>query len=284
MGGGVLLWLETPDEGWRLLVDGRPGEEVVGPGILHGVAVAGGGAPRSSARYRPPRLVDRRGGLARVRCASWGWRHGDGGNGPLLPLGDGGARLRGGLGARARPGGGQLAVGRSRGRGGLHGRHGDRQRAGGALRAPPATAPAPLRCSPRRVAAARGPRDRPALHVLQRLAAAPRSRAARRLGAAAAGEVSLLAWAFLRAADGGDGGHAPAAGGAGRERAPASRGGSGACTRPTRSARWPASCWPRSSACRCWESAARCARLRDRSGCWSPVWRGSLEPPRAGRR
>jgi hypothetical protein len=56
VGGGVLLWLETPDEGWRLLVDGRPGEEVTGPGILHGVAVPAG-EHEVSARYRPPGLL-----------------------------------------------------------------------------------------------------------------------------------------------------------------------------------------------------------------------------------
>ena len=56
VGGGVLLWLETPDEGWRMLVDGRPGEEVAGPGILHGVAVPAG-EHEVSARYRPPGLL-----------------------------------------------------------------------------------------------------------------------------------------------------------------------------------------------------------------------------------
>lgn len=55
-GGGVLLWLETPDEGWRLLVDGRPGGEVVGPGILHGVAVPAG-EHEVGARYRHPGLL-----------------------------------------------------------------------------------------------------------------------------------------------------------------------------------------------------------------------------------
>ena len=52
----MLLWLETPDEGWRLLVDGRPGEAVAGPGILHGVAVPAG-EHEVSARYRPPGLL-----------------------------------------------------------------------------------------------------------------------------------------------------------------------------------------------------------------------------------
>jgi uncharacterized membrane protein YfhO len=51
----VLLWLETPDEGWRLRVDGRPAEAVAGPGILHGVAVPAGDH-EVSARYRPPGL------------------------------------------------------------------------------------------------------------------------------------------------------------------------------------------------------------------------------------
>ena len=55
-GGGVLLWLETPDEGWRLRVDGRPGEAVAGEGILHGVAVPAG-EHEVSARYRPPGLL-----------------------------------------------------------------------------------------------------------------------------------------------------------------------------------------------------------------------------------
>lgn len=64
-GGGVLLWLETPDEGWRLRVDGRPAEAVAGPGILHGVAVPAGDH-EVSARYRPPGL----GGGAAISFAS----------------------------------------------------------------------------------------------------------------------------------------------------------------------------------------------------------------------
>jgi hypothetical protein len=52
-GGGVLLWLETPDEGWRVRVDGLPGDAVPGPGIVHGVAVPAG-EHEISARYRPP--------------------------------------------------------------------------------------------------------------------------------------------------------------------------------------------------------------------------------------
>jgi hypothetical protein len=52
-GGGVLMWLETPDPGWRLRVDGGSGEEVTGAGILHGVSLAPGDH-RVTARYRPP--------------------------------------------------------------------------------------------------------------------------------------------------------------------------------------------------------------------------------------
>ena len=55
-GGGVLLWLETPDEGWHLRVDDRPGVVVAGPGILHGVTVPAG-EHEVKARYRPPGLA-----------------------------------------------------------------------------------------------------------------------------------------------------------------------------------------------------------------------------------
>jgi hypothetical protein len=55
-GGGVLLWLETPDDGWRVRVDGRPAEGVSGPGIVHGVAVPAG-EHEVTARYRPPAFV-----------------------------------------------------------------------------------------------------------------------------------------------------------------------------------------------------------------------------------
>jgi hypothetical protein len=55
-GGGVLLWLETPDPGWRVQVDGRPAETVRGAGILHGVVVPSGDH-EVAARYRPPGLV-----------------------------------------------------------------------------------------------------------------------------------------------------------------------------------------------------------------------------------
>jgi hypothetical protein len=55
-GGGVLLWLETPDEGWHLRVDGRPAEAVAGPGIVHGVPIPAG-EHEVRARYRPPGLV-----------------------------------------------------------------------------------------------------------------------------------------------------------------------------------------------------------------------------------
>lgn len=55
-GGGVFLWLESPDPGWDLRVDGRPAREVAGVGILHGVAVPAGDH-RITARYRPPGLI-----------------------------------------------------------------------------------------------------------------------------------------------------------------------------------------------------------------------------------
>ncbi len=55
-GGGVFLWLESPDPGWQLRVDDRPVREVAGVGILHGVAVPAGDH-RITARYRPPGLV-----------------------------------------------------------------------------------------------------------------------------------------------------------------------------------------------------------------------------------
>ncbi|HVN75866.1 MAG TPA: hypothetical protein VMT19_06090 [Thermoanaerobaculaceae bacterium] len=55
-GGGVLLWLETPDPGWQFRVDGRLGREVKGMGILHGVEVPAG-AHTVTARYRPTWLL-----------------------------------------------------------------------------------------------------------------------------------------------------------------------------------------------------------------------------------
>lgn len=55
-GGGVLLWLETPDEGWRVRVDGRSAEGISGPGIVHGVAVPAG-EHEVTALYRPPGFV-----------------------------------------------------------------------------------------------------------------------------------------------------------------------------------------------------------------------------------
>ena len=55
-GGGVLLLSATPDPGWLFVVDGQPVQDVEGPGILHGVPLAGGThAVRAS--YRPPQLV-----------------------------------------------------------------------------------------------------------------------------------------------------------------------------------------------------------------------------------
>jgi hypothetical protein len=53
--GGLLLWLETPDPGWRFRVDGDPAEAVQGAGILHGVPVHAGDH-EVAARYRPPGL------------------------------------------------------------------------------------------------------------------------------------------------------------------------------------------------------------------------------------
>jgi hypothetical protein len=52
-GGGVLLWLATPDPGWRYRVDGQRTSAVVGPGIIHGVPVSAG-IHQVTATYRPP--------------------------------------------------------------------------------------------------------------------------------------------------------------------------------------------------------------------------------------
>jgi hypothetical protein len=52
---GLFLWLETPDPGWRVRVDGRDAKDVVGPGILHGVVIPGG-EHEVTARYRPAGL------------------------------------------------------------------------------------------------------------------------------------------------------------------------------------------------------------------------------------
>jgi hypothetical protein len=54
--GGVFLWLETPDAGWAIRVDGTPAPPVAGAGILHGVEVAAGDH-LVTARYRPPGLI-----------------------------------------------------------------------------------------------------------------------------------------------------------------------------------------------------------------------------------
>jgi len=54
--GGTLLWLQTPDPGWDVRVDGKTAREVRGVGILHGVEVAAGDH-RVTARYRPPGLI-----------------------------------------------------------------------------------------------------------------------------------------------------------------------------------------------------------------------------------
>jgi len=55
-GGGVLLWLSTPDRGWRFAVDGAAAEARRGRGILHGVAVPAG-EHLVEAVYRPPGLL-----------------------------------------------------------------------------------------------------------------------------------------------------------------------------------------------------------------------------------
>jgi hypothetical protein len=54
--GGVFLWLETPDPGWAIRVDGTPAPAVEGAGILHGVEVAPGDH-LVTARYRPPGVI-----------------------------------------------------------------------------------------------------------------------------------------------------------------------------------------------------------------------------------
>jgi hypothetical protein len=54
--GGVLLWLATPDRGWRFTVDGVSVGDRRGPGILHGVPVAAG-EHLVVARYRPPLVL-----------------------------------------------------------------------------------------------------------------------------------------------------------------------------------------------------------------------------------
>jgi hypothetical protein len=55
-GGGVVLWLATPDPGWRFAVDGAPVVPVRGDGIVQGVPVPAGDH-RVEARYRPPGLL-----------------------------------------------------------------------------------------------------------------------------------------------------------------------------------------------------------------------------------
>lgn len=52
---GVLLWLETPDPGWRAWVDGRSSPLLRGPGIVQAIPVAAG-EHVVEARYRPPGL------------------------------------------------------------------------------------------------------------------------------------------------------------------------------------------------------------------------------------
>jgi hypothetical protein len=54
--GGVLMWQETPDPGWRMQVDGHAASAVHGVGILHGVAVPPGDH-EVTARYLPPHLL-----------------------------------------------------------------------------------------------------------------------------------------------------------------------------------------------------------------------------------
>ncbi|MDD5563456.1 MAG: hypothetical protein PHQ91_07050, partial [Thermoanaerobaculaceae bacterium] len=73
-GGGVFLWLETPDPGWEIRVDGRPAPGVAGAGILHGAEVPAG-RHDVTARYRPPGLLAGAAvslvGLAVVLGAAW---------------------------------------------------------------------------------------------------------------------------------------------------------------------------------------------------------------------
>jgi hypothetical protein len=55
-GGGVLVWLSTPDPGWSFTVDGAPAAARRGAGIVQAIAVAAGDH-RVAARYRPPGLA-----------------------------------------------------------------------------------------------------------------------------------------------------------------------------------------------------------------------------------
>jgi len=53
---GFLLWLETPDRGWRARVEGVPAQLRRGPGIVQAIAVRAGGQT-VEVRYRPPGFV-----------------------------------------------------------------------------------------------------------------------------------------------------------------------------------------------------------------------------------
>lgn len=55
-GGGVLVWLSTPDAGWTFTVDGAPAAALAGDGILQAIPVPAGDH-RVGARYRPPGLA-----------------------------------------------------------------------------------------------------------------------------------------------------------------------------------------------------------------------------------
>jgi hypothetical protein len=55
-GGGILVWLSTPDPGWAFTVDGAPAVARRGEGIVQGVQVPAG-EHRVAARYRPPGMT-----------------------------------------------------------------------------------------------------------------------------------------------------------------------------------------------------------------------------------
>ena len=65
-GGGVLLWLATPDPGWSFAVDGAPVAALRGEGIAQGVPVPAGDH-RVAARYRPRGVVA--GAIVSLMCA-----------------------------------------------------------------------------------------------------------------------------------------------------------------------------------------------------------------------
>lgn len=53
---GFLVWLETPDRGWRAWVAGAPAQLLPGPGIVQAIAVRAG-TQTVEVRYRPPGFV-----------------------------------------------------------------------------------------------------------------------------------------------------------------------------------------------------------------------------------